>query len=1173
MKINLDRKSSTASLISYDSHTKKSKETASCNLEIETFINDKKDTNNIMDCTIKKSSVGKGYKMPSFLTGFHHKAYLENVQTNHGKLRINRYKHSNPMLPPIPYLTKRPRVPLSPRLKLNLQKYEENQKVIHISRSTSPINFNNENGDSEEKVNVDDFPNEVPVNAEEQIFCLEQIEKQFRSGLSNETVGDGDKRKEKVPDIPKDIPLQLLNQSQRLKIKKRNENIESLERKEKKIEIPEFGINVDEDSERRFYKNINVKPHLKPANDVSDNPKKSVLQQILYFNEKSKCNNEGNKITTEKNAKKSPRGISSELYRNYGLDRWKDNMKSLEMKDSNESFESEPVRDSNNEDTASGKKITTTVTTTYANESNGNSNKARVINDLFKEHSSGSLSSASSLQFSNHTNFGKDKNENISLKKDRRINQNEPKSSKVIDGTNSIIDSIKSKFFKTSGISRMEREKPTKHVELENQESNLKFPKETRNAVMLLMNNNNKEVKFAVSKENIEQQKVKHYNHRRYHHHYHNQASEVQIKRHPEYQTLTKTSYARANVNVFKNSSHLPCPKNLLCEKGVHRGKCGKLCGREMLICENRCECRKMSYWCPECQNVWPGSAKRCEKNDNDDDKGKQELTSNRMDGNFFRNEDCFNSVGREVIPITTNPSKMNGMNGHANGELNGCDIITQNQQKGCWTIGLINSKFRYLTAETFGFKINANGASLKKKQIWTLEPDQANGGESYIYLRSHLDKYLAVDSFGNVTCESDEKDPGCKFQISVAEDGSGRWAFRNVVRGYFLGSSSDKLTCTAKVPGDAEFWHVHLAARPQVNLRSVGRKRFAHLSENLDEIHVDANIPWGEDTLFTLEFRADESGKYALHTCNNKYLSLGGKLVDTCNKDCLFTAEYHSGQLALRDRNGAYLSPIGSKAVLKTRSNTVTKDELFSLEDSLPQASFVAALNSRYVSVKQGVDVTANQDEISDHETFQLEFDWSTKRWYIRTMQDRYWTLETGGGIQAVGDKRSSNALFDLIWQGDGSVAFRANNGRYVITKRSGHLYATADTIDDNCKYFFYLINRPILVLKSEQGFVGYKSASSPKLECNKATYETIQVERAEKGVIYFKGQNGKYWHCDSEGVTADSDTPEGFYLELREPTRLSIKSVTGSYLTASKNGTFRLGESSFEAATQWEY
>lgn len=189
--------------------------------------------------------------------------------------------------------------------------------------------------------------------------------------------------------------------------------------------------------------------------------------------------------------------------------------------------------------------------------------------------------------------------------------------------------------------------------------------------------------------------------------------------------------------------------------------------------------------------------------------------------------------------------------------------------------------------------------------------------------------------------------------------------------------------------------------------------------------------------------------------------------------------------------------------------------------------------------------------------------------------MQDRYWTLETNGGIQAVADKRSSNALFDLVWQGDGSVAFRANNGKYVATKRSGHLYANADSVDELSKYFFYLINRPILVLKSEQGFVGMKSGSGFRLECNKASYETIQVERGEKGVVYFKSQNGKYWHCDSEGVTADSDTPEGFFLELREPTRISIKSAgpSGEYLIAGKNGNFRLGDSDHNTATKWEY
>lgn len=161
---------------------------------------------------------------------------------------------------------------------------------------------------------------------------------------------------------------------------------------------------------------------------------------------------------------------------------------------------------------------------------------------------------------------------------------------------------------------------------------------------------------------------------------------------------------------------------------------------------------------------------------------------------------------------------------------------------------------------------------------------------------------------------------------------------------------------------------------------------------------------------------------------------------------------------------------------------------------------------------INSGVDVTANQDEISGHETFQLEFDRVTKRWYVRTMQDRYWSLEAGGGIQASDHKRSSNALFDLIWQpDDGTVALRANNGKFLATKRSGHLYANSDSADGNdsdaSKYYFYLMNRPILVLRCEQGFVGPKSAASPKLECNKAGYETIRVERCERGIVRFKG------------------------------------------------------------------
>jgi len=355
------------------------------------------------------------------------------------------------------------------------------------------------------------------------------------------------------------------------------------------------------------------------------------------------------------------------------------------------------------------------------------------------------------------------------------------------------------------------------------------------------------------------------------------------------------------------------------------------------------------------------------------------------------------------------------------------------------------------------------------------------------------------------------------------------------------------------------------------VTLKSIGRKRYAHLAESGEEIQVDANVAWGADTLFTLEFT--EAFYYAIHSCNNRYLSSGGKLQENCDSSCLFSMEYHHGQMALRDKSGLYLAPIGSKAILKTRSHTVTKDELFVLEDSLPQAAFICGLNGRYVSTKQGIDVTANQDEISDFETFQLEYEPVSKKWYIRTMQDKYWTVvEQTGGIQASSDKKSSSKwqLFDLIWTVGGVLNFRGGNGKYVGAKRSGHLYANCENDDDNARFWFYLINRPTLVLKCEQGYVGYKSGSKI-LECNKAQYETILVERKEKGVVWLKSHSGKYFAQSGDEITGDSDTPSDFFIELREPTRVVIK-INDSILTAEKNGGFKIGGGSGNS-TLWEF
>ena len=64
-------------------------------------------------------------------------------------------------------------------------------------------------------------------------------------------------------------------------------------------------------------------------------------------------------------------------------------------------------------------------------------------------------------------------------------------------------------------------------------------------------------------------------------------------------------------------------------------------------------------------------------------------------------------------------------------------------------------------------------------------------------------------------------------------------------------------------------------------------------------------------------------------------------------------------------------------------------------------------AHNGKLVSVKQGVDVSANQVEINDTETFQLEEEAVNEKWTLRTNTNKYWKLENSNGIQSTGETK----------------------------------------------------------------------------------------------------------------------------------------------------------------------
>jgi hypothetical protein len=208
---------------------------------------------------------------------------------------------------------------------------------------------------------------------------------------------------------------------------------------------------------------------------------------------------------------------------------------------------------------------------------------------------------------------------------------------------------------------------------------------------------------------------------------------------------------------------------------------------------------------------------------------------------------------------------------------------------------------------------------------------------------------------------------------------------------------------------------------------------------------------------------------------------------------------------------SGLYLTAVGPQGILTVRSKAVTKDELFAFDPNHAQVSLQSAFNGRLVSVKQGLDVSANQVELAHTETFQLEEDPLNQKWLIRTNTNKYWCVSGTPSASIVqhqppqqtpiqSSMRTMNndngrSLFDIVWIRPGYVALRTQcdgstrmEPKYVSCSATGNMRACANDCNSEQELFrLHLVNRPILVLKCEYGLVGYKNKTSYKLECNK--------------------------------------------------------------------------------------
>nr|XP_020043544.1 fascin-2 isoform X2 [Castor canadensis] len=487
---------------------------------------------------------------------------------------------------------------------------------------------------------------------------------------------------------------------------------------------------------------------------------------------------------------------------------------------------------------------------------------------------------------------------------------------------------------------------------------------------------------------------------------------------------------------------------------------------------------------------------------------------------------------------------------------------------------GLLNDTDRYLTAESFGFKVNASAPSLKRKQIWLLEPDPGLS-TAVLFRSSHLGRYLSAEEDGRVACEAERPGRDCRFLVLPQPDG--RWVLQSEPHGRFFGGTEDQLSCFATAISPAELWTVHLAIHPQAHLLSVSRRRYVHLCPQDDEMVADGDMPWGVDALLTLIF---QSRRYCLKSCDSRYLRSDGRLVWEPEAHACYTLEFKAGKLAFKDCDGRYLAPVGPAGTLKAGRNTRPgKDELFDLEESHPQVVLVAA-NHRYVSVRQGVNVSANQDEELDHETFLMQIDQETKKCTFYSSTGGYWTLVTHGGIQAIATQISANTMFEMEWRGR-RVALKASNGRYVCMKKNGQLAAISDFVgrphsalsrSADEEFILKLINRPILVLRGLDGFVCHRRGSN-QLDTNRSAYDVFHLSFSD-GAYQIRGRGGGFWYTGSHGsVCSDGELAEDFLFEFRERGRLAIRALNGKYLRGGASGLLRADADLPAGSALWEY
>ncbi|GCC30929.1 hypothetical protein chiPu_0009383 [Chiloscyllium punctatum] len=339
----------------------------------------------------------------------------------------------------------------------------------------------------------------------------------------------------------------------------------------------------------------------------------------------------------------------------------------------------------------------------------------------------------------------------------------------------------------------------------------------------------------------------------------------------------------------------------------------------------------------------------------------------------------------------------------------------------------------------------------------------------------------------------------------------------RSSLRRYLAGDNNGKITCDREIPNPYNKFVMIMHPDGKVSFQSEETKRY---------------LGGAEDNITCFAQAISESEKWVLHLAIHPNISMFNQ---------------------------------GKKKYLRYDAN----ENAVQCDSELPWGrNCVVTLMFNF----KGADVSVHQSQVTDSEIFQIIINNTTRKACFRAISKDYLAVGPQNIIVA-SPILTDDCWFNIVYNGP-KVVIKTGDGKLLTTKSNGQLVVGYYTADTSQEFILKLINRPLLILQSDYGFVAFGSGTQ-RLDGNRPMYEVSRMTSDEEGYYQFKlVSTDKYWEMDKDGfISGTGEQPINFIIQLVGSNVLILKAPNGKYMITQQSGDFKATGEDVKTATMFLY